>query len=335
MLPLLRHLSTHSNSSHSIPFLPHDSSHDLYTHLLTLPTLRSSSSSSSFSLTASSLQTLLEISDANALGLLDEEKNKKNRTDSTNSELLYFHLESLLSSLLYRTTTVISYCSSTCLQYLDTDKELGDEAMAQASTSSDSILHHGHSLGYVTSLSKIAQTLFPMFPLCWHLLSVLAHTTDYLSETDNGTQTLTQTQSSLRSFYSELESNLWILKDFESSLERLVERDLYETSERGRKRTKGLDTDESEAVDTDEGDFVNQIKDFEKQIQRIEEVVTRVLCSNGATFSNFAHTSENIEGVWQKIFSGKFFFSQEVSEEPLIVVVVVIVLVFRRQRQWS
>jgi hypothetical protein len=284
MFPLLRYLSSHSNSAHSIPFLPHESSsHDLYTHLLTLPSLRTASQTP-FSLTTSSLQTLLEMTDVNALG------NKDKRTESTNSELLYFHLESLLSSLLYRTTSVLSFCSSTCEQYIEKEKEL-QETASEAETetksvaviinsSSDSLLHGGYSFGYVTCLSKIAQTVFALFPLCWHLCSVLAHTSQYLSGDEK-----------IKRFYSEFESNLWIFKDLESSLQLLVESELSHQLTTGSTERK-----------LSEEDLDNQLRNFQTQIGRVEDVVRR-LCSG--TFTDLAS-----QDVWTKIISGEVLVTE-------------------------
>lgn len=268
MIPLLQHISTHSTLSQSISFLPLDSSPDVNAHLLSLPSLRSMNSTSG-SLSSSNLQNLLDT--------IPELPKSEQTGDKTQMELLYYFIESLLSSILFTTTSAISYCTSSSNQYLEKKREL-------FSQSDNDVIVFGVSHQYACFLSKMASTIFELLPWCWHLLGLLAHLPKYITD-----------QSSIANFYLELERNLWTFKEYESSLQQLIQHDLYARDHIEKKSSEEID---------------GQFKIYRNQIRRIQDVILKIL-------SHFPIPGCQDESKvhWKSLFSGEVIDVGDVGPE--------------------
>jgi hypothetical protein len=279
-MPLLQHISSHATSPlHSIPVLPVDSSNDLSSHLLSLPSLRSPSSSP-FALTTTSLQNLLESLEMTP---------SSSKTDATNTELFHFYFESLLSSILFNTTSVLSHCSSSCSLYLHKQKELLTQT--QLPDESDSILF-SYSSESVRTLLTVAQNMMTLFSLSWHLLGVLA----YLSG-DTGAGAGVGVGGVTSSFYSELESSLWIFKEYEVFLQHFLQNSLHS----------------KEYLERTPREEVKQ--QLQKKQKQLEGVITKLLSVVPLTAVT---TEEEVESqeIWHKIFTGDPIDPPTASSSP-------------------
>lgn len=216
----------------------------------------------------------------NILNLIDtindndnNNNNNNSKTEETNVELFFYYAESLISSLLYNSTSIIQYSFTISQQYLEKQKESNDF---------DSILHNNSSI-YTDYLSNLSQTIINLVPLCWHLLGILAYLPSYL------------TKDSMKLFYEKLDSNLWLFKDINSSLQTLSQTDIY-LKESIEKRS----TEENE----------KQFKDYNKQIQKIEELIYRQL---PVDFNLHNNSNNNNHELWKNILLGNVDNNFDVS----------------------